>query len=53
MIMEQGKEESTISRIHIEVSRSKGMPESVWVGGLAVTSITRELDLVDGETLTT
>lgn len=53
MIMEQGKEAGTIARIHIEVSRSKGMPESVWVGGLAVTSITRMLDLVSGEVLTT
>ena len=53
MIMEQGKEVGSIARIHIEVSRDKGRPESVWVGGLAVTSITRKLDLVSGEVLTT
>ncbi len=53
MIMEQGKEPGGIARIHVEVSRSKGKPESVWVGGLAVTSITRRLDLMSGEVLTT
>lgn len=53
MIMEQGKESDGIARIHVEVSRSKGIPESVWVGGLAVTSITRMFDLVSGEVLTT
>lgn len=49
MIMEQGKESDGIARIHIEIARSEGAVESVWVGGLAVTSITRRLDLVSGE----
>jgi trans-2,3-dihydro-3-hydroxyanthranilate isomerase len=53
MIMEQGKEPGSIARIHVEVSSSNGNPESVWVGGLAVTSITRRLDLMSGEVLTT
>ncbi len=43
MVMEQGNELGSLSRILVEVGEASGASMPVKVGGLAVTSITREL----------
>ena len=51
MVMQQGKERDSLSRIYVEIDREKEVTTSVRVGGLAVTSITRKIDLESGEVL--
>lgn len=43
MIMEQGKEEGNFARIHVDIDKSDGTLNSGFIGGIATTSITREL----------
>ena len=49
MIMEQGKEVDSLARILVEIDHKDGETSSVRVGGLAVTSITRQLSIESGE----
>lgn len=51
MVMQQGKERESLSRIYVEIDRENDATTSVRVGGLAVTSITRKIDLETGEVL--
>lgn len=51
VIMEQGKDVDNLARVFVDIDKSDGERDSVWVGGLAVTSITRELDVEIGEIL--
>jgi predicted PhzF superfamily epimerase YddE/YHI9 len=51
MVMQQGKERESLSRIFVEIDRENDATTSVRVGGLAITSITRKLDLETGEVL--
>ncbi len=48
MIMEQGNDVSSLARILVEIEESTDGDGSVRVGGLAVTSITREIQMEDG-----
>jgi trans-2,3-dihydro-3-hydroxyanthranilate isomerase len=52
MVMQQGKEVASLARIYVEIDRENDETTSVRVGGLAVTSITRKIDLESGEILT-
>jgi trans-2,3-dihydro-3-hydroxyanthranilate isomerase len=52
MVMQQGKEIDSLSRIIVEIDREKDETSRVRVGGLAITSITRKIDLETGEILT-
>ena len=45
LILEQGKEIDCLTRILVEVEKSGVEISAVWVGGLAVNSIEREIDL--------
>ncbi len=51
MVMQQGKEMESLSRIYVEIDRENDETRSVRVGGLAITSITRKIDLETGEVL--
>ncbi len=51
MVMQQGKERESLSRIYVEIDRESDTTRSVRVGGLAITSITRKIDLETGEVL--
>ena len=51
MVMQQGKERNCLSRIYVEIDRENDITTSVRVGGLAITSITRKIDLETGEML--
>lgn len=51
MVMQQGKEKESLSRIYVEIDRENDTTTSVRVGGLAITSITRKIDLETGEVL--
>ena len=51
MVMQQGKEMESLSRIYVEIDRDNDTTRSVRVGGLAITSITRKIDLETGEVL--
>ncbi len=53
MVMEQGKEISSLARILVEIDQKEGEVDAVWVGGLAVTSITRTIDIQSGEIVST
>jgi len=53
MVMEQGKEISSLARILVEIDKNEGEIDAVWVGGLAVTSITRTIDVQSGEIVST
>lgn len=48
MIMEQGNDSSSLARILVEVEESMLDEDSVRIGGLATTSITREISLESG-----
>jgi hypothetical protein len=52
MVMQQGKELDSLARILVEIGREGGETTSVKVGGLAVTSIVRRIDLESGEIMT-
>jgi predicted PhzF superfamily epimerase YddE/YHI9 len=52
MIMQQGKEVDSLARILVEIGRQGDETTSVKVGGLAVTSIVRRIDLESGEIIT-
>lgn len=52
MCMEQGKEVDSLARILVEIDHKGGEVDSVRTGGLAVTSITRKLNVDSGEILT-
>lgn len=52
MVMQQGKESGNLARIYVEVERNEGIPTAVKVGGLAVTSITRRINIESGEIVT-
>ncbi len=51
MVMEQGKDIDKLARVYVEIDQSDGVKVPVQVGGLAVTSIEREIqiDREDGE----
>lgn len=51
VIMEQGKDVDNLARVFVDIDKTNGEWDSVWVGGLAVTSITREVDVENGEIL--
>jgi predicted PhzF superfamily epimerase YddE/YHI9 len=51
MVMEQGPEDDKLSRVHIDVREGEAGGIDVKVGGLAVTSMTRQAAL-DAETVT-
>ena len=51
IVMQQGKERESLSRIYVEIDRENDVTRSVRVGGLAITSITRKIDLETGEVL--
>ncbi|MCK4236436.1 MAG: PhzF family phenazine biosynthesis protein [Candidatus Krumholzibacteria bacterium] len=53
VVMEQGGEIENLARILVEIDQAGGETGSVWTGGLAVTSITRELDIENDEILIT
>jgi len=48
MIMEQGNDSSSLARIFVEVEESMLDEGSARIGGLAATSITREISLENG-----
>ena len=52
MTMQQGKEVDSLARILVEIGREDEKTTSVKVGGLAVTSIVRKIDLESGEIVT-
>ncbi len=52
MVMQQGKEVDGLSRILVEIGRDGDETTSVRVGGLAVTSIVRKIDIDTGEIIT-
>jgi trans-2,3-dihydro-3-hydroxyanthranilate isomerase len=49
MIMEQGKETENLARILVEIDQAGGGDGSVRIGGLAVTSIARTINMREGE----
>jgi predicted PhzF superfamily epimerase YddE/YHI9 len=51
MVMEQGKEIDSLANILVEVDEAAGEISSVQIGGLAVTSITRTIQLESGEVI--
>ncbi len=52
MVMQQGKEVDSLARILVEIGREGDETTSVRVGGLAVTSIVRKIDIDTGEIIT-
>ena len=49
MVMEQGKEVENLARILVEIDQAEGENSSAWIGGLAVTSITRKINIENEE----
>jgi predicted PhzF superfamily epimerase YddE/YHI9 len=47
--MEQGKETENLARILVEIDQAGGGDGSVRIGGLAVTSIARTINMREGE----
>lgn len=47
MLMEQGKDRDYFAKIFVEIDRSSGNLNSGFVGGVAITSIQRELQIED------
>lgn len=48
MVMEQGKEKEALAKILVEISGSGGDYQNVQIGGLAITSISRKVQISDG-----
>lgn len=51
MIMQQGNEEDNLATIHVEIEKSEGSAPVIKVGGLAVNSIQRSVDMSTMETV--
>jgi hypothetical protein len=51
MVMQQGNEKDNLARILVEIEGEAGREDVVKVGGLAVTSIQRKLELAPAETV--
>jgi predicted PhzF superfamily epimerase YddE/YHI9 len=51
MVMQQGNEKDNLARILVEIEGEAGRDDVVKVGGLAVTSIQRKLELAPAETV--
>ena len=49
MVMEQGKERDGLARILVEIDDTGGDAHSARIGGVAVTSISRSIEVRDGE----
>ena len=49
MLMEQGREENSLARILVQLDESERDLDVAQIGGLAVTSITRSLEIKSGE----
>ncbi len=49
MVMEQGKEMDGLTRILVELDESGGDSHSAWIGGVAITSLTRTIEVTSGE----
>lgn len=45
LLMEQGKDRETLARIMVKTCESESESGSIWVGGLAVTSITKSITI--------
>ena len=49
MLMEQGREENSLAQILVQLDESEQNLDVAQIGGLAVTSITRTLEIKSGE----
>ncbi|MCK4350983.1 MAG: hypothetical protein KAX13_08995 [Candidatus Krumholzibacteria bacterium] len=49
MLIEQGREENSLARILVQLEESEHDLDVAQIGGLAVTSITRSLEIKSGE----
>ncbi|HUV36039.1 MAG TPA: PhzF family phenazine biosynthesis protein [Patescibacteria group bacterium] len=49
MVMEQGKEMDSLTRILVEIDESGGDSLSAWIGGVAITSLTRTIEVTSSE----
>lgn len=49
MVMEQGKEIDGLTRILVEIDESVGDSLSAWIGGVAITSLTRTIEVTNSE----
>jgi predicted PhzF superfamily epimerase YddE/YHI9 len=49
MLMEQGRDKNSLAQILVQLDESERNPDVAQIGGLAVTSITRTLEIKSGE----
>jgi predicted PhzF superfamily epimerase YddE/YHI9 len=50
LIMEQGNDTSNLSRVFLEIDDSDRAEDKIWVGGLAMTSMSKSI-IIEGDSV--